>query len=484
MDQPEMIMDIAREAFRQNRQLPRGNRNIPFERLISSIVRRRMKIAAVVASEIGKTVHEALLSDILPTLEMLRYLAANADWVLRDRPVKTPMIFRRCRSRILYRPRGVVLVIAPWNNPFQLSMIPVITALAAGNTVILKPSEKTPKTAQLIQDLFDQIGFNNDLFHVAQGGPETGGALIAAGPDMIFFTGNSKTGRIIAAQAAEKLIPAILELGGKDPMVIFEDADLERAARAAVYGAFAHAGQHCVSVKRLYVQKAVSSGFIALLEEQTRALSATDQWGRAGDQRAVDAAKIQIADALKNGASLSWPGDAQKAGTCPTIVTGCSPDMVLMREETFAPVLPVMTFETEEEGIRLANDSLFGLNASVWTRDLKRAGRVARQLLTGNLFVNNVLVNIGNPHLPFGGVKFSGMGRYHGEEGLKAFSVETSVMISNNREPDEPQWFPHDADRMSVTDDLILLRYGRIGFWKGLMKWIDLIKKWKGGRLK
>lgn len=475
-------MESARAAFERGAAGSPKRRAWIARRMREAIVERRREIAAIISLETGKTVAEAVLSDLIPTLEMLRYLESNTARVLRDKPVSTPLIFWRSRSIVQYRPRGVVLVIAPWNNPFQLSMIPAMTALSAGNAVILKPSEKTPQTAALIRDLFNRSGLEEGLMQTADGGADVAAALIEAAPDMIFFTGSSKSGAEIMRRAAAKMIPILLELGGKDAMVIFEDAKIERAVSAALYGAFAHAGQHCVSTKRIYIQKNVYSKFIEIFREKTRALAATSEWGKACDERAIQSAKSQIENALKLGATLSFPADLEKAGLLPTIVVNCAPEMSIMRDETFAPVVAVMSFETEEEGIRLANDSVYGLNASIWTEDERRAERVVRQIQTGNIFVNNVLVNIGNPHLPFGGVKMSGVGRYHGEEGLKAFCAETSVMICRNKGRDEPPWFPHDAAKEDMIDDLALLRYGKIGFWESIFKWFDLFRKWKGGR--
>lgn len=476
------IMATARTAFEKSAAAPPKERIFFISRLIQAIVERRREIASVISSDTGKTVAEAVLTDLIPTLEMLRYLEANTERVLRDRQVGTPLIFWRSRSFVQYRPKGIVLVIAPWNNPFQLSMIPAMTALAAGNAVILKPSEKTPKTAALIRDLFNQSGIEAGVMQVAEGGAETASRLIDAAPDMIFFTGSSRSGAEIMRRAAAKMIPVLLELGGKDAMLIFEDANLDRAAGAALYGAFAHAGQHCVSTKRIFIQKNIYSRFIERFIEKTRALAETNEWGRAADERAIQAAKAQIEDAVKRGASLLFPEVIEKAGQTPTIVANCAPDMAIMREETFAPVVGVMSLETEEEGIRLVNDSIYGLNASLWTEDERRAERVVRRIQTGNIFVNHVLVNIGNPHLPFGGVKMSGLGRYHGEEGLKAFCSETSVMICGNKGRDEPPWFPHDAAKEDMIDALAHLRYGKIGLWKSIFKWFNLFKKWKGGR--
>jgi len=309
------------------------------------------------------------------------------------------------------------------------------------------------------------------------GDPVIAQGLVEERPDLIFFTGGTQNGRSVLAAAAHHLIPVILELGGKDPMVVFADANLDRAARAAVYGAFAHAGQHCVSVKRLYVERSVYDAFLGRVAAETAALAATPDWGRLVDEGARAVAAEQVAEALAEGARLLAPADKERAGAEPSVVADATPGMRLMQEETFAPVLTAMSFNSEDDAVRLANDSPFGLNASVWSRDLDRASSVVDRLHTGNAYVNNVLINVGNPNLPFGGVKSSGIGRYHGPEGLRAFCAETSVMVSRSTAGTEPNWFPHGASKQAMLEDLIDLRYGGQGWLRLLWGWIRLLRR-------
>jgi acyl-CoA reductase-like NAD-dependent aldehyde dehydrogenase len=346
----------------------------------------------------------------------------------------------------------------------------------AGNAVILKPSERAPGTGQLIGKLCEQAGLTGGELQIASGGPEVARALIEQRPDMIFFTGGERNGRDVLASAARNLIPVILELGGKDPMIVFADADLERAAPAAVYGAFAHAGQHCVSVKRLYVEDRVYDEFLERVAEQTRALAASPDWGRVVDDRARAMASEQVREASAQGARLLVPDDISRAGSEPTLVSDAAQTMRLVQEETFAPVLVARRFSTEEEATELANDSPFGLNASVWSRDMERCERVVRRLDTGNVYVNNVLINIGNPFLPFGGVKASGLGRYHGAEGIRAFCVETSVMTSRSRQTSEANWFPHGEPNREIVETLIDLRYGKMSWYRRITGWLKILR--------
>ena len=478
--EPATVLATARAGLGSWRHVCPRERAAHIGRLRAETCRVREEIVRCVCAETAKTPAEALLSDVLPTLEILRYLERNTARLLRPQKRPTPMVFRSSSSRVEYRPRGVVLVIAPWNNPFQLSLVPVASALAAGNAVVLKPSERTPHTGELVGRLCAEAGLGGRLVQVAAGGPEVAQGLIDGRPDMVFFTGGGRGGRAVLSAAATHLIPVILELGGKDPMLVFADADLARAARAVVYGTFAHAGQHCVSTKRLYVENSVYDAFLGQVAEATRALAATSDWGRVVDEAATPEARAQVREALASGARLLAPQREGEAGTVPTLVADATHAMRLVKEETFAPVLAAIAFATEDEAVRLANDSPFGLNASVWTRDRRRARRVVSQLETGNVYVNNVLINIGSPSLPFGGVKASGIGRYHGPEGLRAFCAKTSVMVCRSRRETEPHWFPHNADRLAVMDEVIDLRYSERGWLSRLRGWLRVLLRMRG----
>ncbi len=471
------VMAAARAAACSWGVTPAEVRAVCMGALRREIVRARDEIVRVVSLEAGKTPDEVLYSDLLPTLETLLYLAKNTVRLLRPRRAPSPMIFRASKSHVEYRPRGVVLVIAPWNNPFQLSLVPVASALAAGNAVILKPSERTPETGKLVAQLCERSGLPAGVLQVVPGDPDAAKALVDERPDMVFFTGGTANGRAVLAAAGRHLIPVILELGGKDPMIVFFDADLDRAAKGAVYGAFAHAGQHCISVKRLYVERSVYDSFMELVATETRSLAATPDWGRVMDDRAGKMALEQVQEAVSKGARLVVPGNKDRAGTEPTLIVDATHEMRIMREETFAPVLAAMRFESEEEAVRLANDSPFALNASVWSHDTERARRVVRRLETGNAYVNNVLINVGNPYLPFGGVKWSGIGRYHGPEGLRSFCVEKSVMFSRSSQASEPHWFPCVAEKRKAVEEIIELRYGEMGRLRRAWGWLRLLRR-------
>lgn len=398
----------------------------------------------------GKVRTEALLGEIYPVLDLLAYYQKRAPRILRARAVSTsPFAFPAATARIERRPYGVVAVISPWNYPFHLSVAPLLTALLAGNAVILKPSELCLPVGQLIVDLFAKLDLPDGLVQWVIGAGETGAELIDARPDLVFFTGGLQTGRAVMQRAARHPIPVMLELGGKDAMLVLADADLKRASAAALYGAFCNSGQVCVSVERLYVQQACFAEFLAMLLKGLSKLKVGhDPHGDVGvmtSARQIDIVQAHYEDAIAQGAKASGPLLRDGNVVQPVVLWDVHHGMKVMREETFGPLLPVMTFSDEADAIALANDSDLGLNASIWSQDIIKAERLAGQLDVGNWAINDVLKNVGHSGLPFGGVKQSGFGRYHGAEGLLNFSYPVSGLTNRSRLPKEPNWFPYSA---------------------------------------
>ncbi|OUM87456.1 MAG: aldehyde dehydrogenase [Bacillus thermozeamaize] len=481
-----MVQD-GRKAFEAWRQEPLSSRIEALRRLRAYIVDHLDELADVIARDTGKPKVEALTADILVVADAIHYVEKHAASILAPKKVKTPLTLIGKRSYISYHPRGVVLVISPWNYPFQLAMVPVISALAAGNSVILKPSEVTPLVGKMIEDLFQKVDFPDKVVQVAHGDGRVGAALVATAPDYIFFTGSVRTGKIIQQEAAKRLIPTTLELGGKDPMIVFADAHLERAAKGAVWGALTNSGQVCMSVERIYVEKPVYERFIHLLRQEVEALSQemdaeTTDLGSMTFPRQLDIVRDQVAEALSGGARLvcGLPPEQWKKGkglhVQPMILTDLSPEMKIMREETFGPVLCVLPFEREEEVIHLANDSPYGLNASVWSGDLDKARRVADALVSGAVVINDVIVSVSNPHLPFGGVKESGIGRYHAEIGLQTFCHQKSIVLDKGKRRSEVHWFPYRG-KWEPFRQLIKNHYGRRKNLAGFVRaYLDLLK--------
>ncbi len=465
---PEAIrqkMQTARAASAAWAKVPVKQRSKVLAGLIPLILEELDGICDLIAKTTGKVKTEALLGEIYPVLDLCRHYQTHAAAILAPQPVATSSLaFPAATARIERKPYGVVAVISPWNYPFQLSLAPMLTALFAGNAVILKPSEFSLPVGQLIVDLCDKLDLPAGLAQWIVGTGEAGQQLIDAGPDLVFFTGGLNTGRAVMQRAALHPIPVMLELGGKDPMIVFADADLPRAADAAIYGAFCNSGQACVSVERLYLQRACHDEFLQLLLDKVAKLRVGH--GEFGDLGAMTSARqIEIVqahyqDAIALGAKASGPFACNGNYVKPVVLWNVHAGMRVMREETFGPLLPVMAFGTEDEAVQLANACELGLNASIWSKDINKAERIARLLETGNWAVNDVMKNIGHAGLPFGGVKKSGFGRYHGAEGLLNFTYAVSGLTNHSRLAKEPNWFPYGEQRYQQFKSYLDFVYG------------------------
>lgn len=428
------------------------------------IARKCDSISGVIARDTCKPLLDALGGDLLVTLEQIRYYERNAERILlRRRAGKPWFLLPGTRFETLYEPYGVALICGPSNYPFQLSVIPMVTALAAGNAVLLKCSEQAPDTARLIADLCASAGFPPDVVQVIGGGAEMAEALLDAGPDFVFFTGSSHHGQLVAQRAAQRLIPALLELGGKDASIVFADCHLDRAVNGIVYGAFANAGRVCVAVKRVYVQDSIFDEFVAKLKTRTAEL-------RVGYDPESDVCRLppsqvpthaaQVRDAIARGAKPLFPSDGLLPDG-PIVLGNVPPEALLLLEESFGPALIIAPFHGEAEAVALANASAFALSSSVWTRDTRRARRVVAQISAGSCAVNDVTRVIANPEVPFGGNRRSGYGRYHGPEGLRAFSRTKTVMFASDRTANQINWFPFTGTTRKRLSQFIKFRHGK-----------------------
>jgi succinate-semialdehyde dehydrogenase/glutarate-semialdehyde dehydrogenase len=411
-------------------------------------------IAHLISAESGKPFGEAIAMEIAPVLDLMQYFARKTERLLKPRPVNIGLYQTLGRfSKIVYQPLGVVAIIPAWNYPFSIPLGEAAMALMAGNTVIIKPSELTPIVGLKIGEIFEKAGVPENVVRIVTGDGRTGAALVDAAPDKIMFTGSVATGKKIAEAAAKNLTSVVLELGGKDPMIVFEDADLDLASSAAVWGALCNSGQSCSSVERLYVQESIAPRFTAMIVEKVRELeqgtgdSETTSIGAMASQRQLDIVEDHVAHFREAGAKIEIGGKRNETldGLFyePTVISGARNEMRAMQEETFGPTLPIATFKTDEEAIKLANDSEFGLTASVWTRNIAKGQRIAEKIEAGSVCVNEVLYTHGIGQTPWGGFKNSGRGRTHGIEGLMELVQPQHIHVNRLAILPNAWWMPY-----------------------------------------
>jgi succinate-semialdehyde dehydrogenase/glutarate-semialdehyde dehydrogenase len=352
---------------------------------------------------------------------------------------------------MFYKPIGVVGIISPWNFPWATPLDEVVMALMAGNSVVLKPSELTPLSALKIGEVFKEAKLPPGLLEIVTGDGTTGAALVEANVNKIMFTGSVDTGKRVAEAAAKHLTPVVLELGGKDPMIVLDDAKLENAARAAIWGAFCNSGQACASIERCYVHESIAPQFINLVVKETLALKQGDpraddvDVGAMSNEKQLDIVESHVRDAVQRGAEVQTGGRRLDDGGGwfhePTVMTNVDHSMQLMREETFGPLLPIMTFKTDDEAVRLANDSIYGLTASVFTSDMKRGRALAERIDAGTVMINEVVYTHAVAQTPWGGVKQSGYGRTHGRLGLLELVTPQHIHVNGVPWMADVWWF-------------------------------------------
>jgi acyl-CoA reductase-like NAD-dependent aldehyde dehydrogenase/uncharacterized protein (DUF2141 family) len=437
-----------------------GDRVGALKRLRKQIAADRELLVDAIVSDTGKPALDALGGDVLVTLEAMRFYERRAAGLLAPRRVgRSRLFYAGCRFTEHLEPHGTVLVFGPANYPLQLCLVPAVTALFAGNAVVLKVSERTPAVADAIRELVNRSSLPADLLQVVCADPEVAPGLIEAKPDLIFFTGSNTNGRDVAGRAAALGIPTLLELGGSDAALVFSDCSFDRTIEGITYGAFCNAGQVCVGIKRLFVEQPLYERFADALVRRAAELrvgqTGEGDLGRLRTESARALFNAQVQDALNCGARLETSGSCSDG--LPIVLSNVPRHARLLREEAFGPVLCILPFASEEEGIELANASPFALGASVWTRDLRRGRRIARALHAGTCAINDVIRNIANPHAAFGGNAASGYGRYHGAHGLHAFSRIKTIMENHSKKKNEINWFPLTRKKYEGLNFLIEL---------------------------
>jgi acyl-CoA reductase-like NAD-dependent aldehyde dehydrogenase len=430
------------------------------------LIDEQERLADVLTSESGKPRAEVYGNELFYLCDVIGFWAKNAARFLKTEKIRPhSFMFKAKKVASSHHPLGVIGIISPWNFPLVLTAGDAVPALMAGNAVVIKPSELTPLTALFAVEIAQRAGFPKDLLQVVIGAAEAGEALIDHA-DMIAFTGSVEAGKQVMRRAADRLIPVSLELGGKDPMIVLKDADLERAANACVWGALVNSGQVCTSIERVYVEEAVYQNFVDKVVEKVRSLrqgASHDEieLGSMTSEEQFRKVSSQVAEAVAHGAKVLTGGGANTKFSGfyyqPTVLVNVNHEMSVVRDETFGPVIPIIKVRDAEEAVQLANDSRYGLDACIFTRDKQKALRLADRLDAGTVCVNDGLVNYIIPDTPMGGVKDSGFGRRHGTEGIRKYCYQKTLVIDRFGLKSDFPWFPASAKKTAQMRRLISL---------------------------
>jgi acyl-CoA reductase-like NAD-dependent aldehyde dehydrogenase len=440
-----MTPDDVRAVVAKARKAQPGWAALSFEergkymlRALEVLLAKQDDFIDVIKREGPKPRLDVVQMDIFPVCDALGFYARSAEKFLQTQKVELHGVLAATKDLyIMHKPMGVAAVISPWNGPFVLAIVPAIQALMAGNTVVIKPSSVTPMSGKLVEDLFRLAGLPEGVCNIVIGDSASGQALLEADIDKVTFTGSVSVGRHVAKTCAERLIPCTLELGGKDALIVCADANLDNAAGGAVAGGFVNTGQYCCGTERVYVVESVADEFIKKVVERTSRLKqATDgdfDVGALFTPDQLETVEEHVADAVAKGARVLIGGrrNPNLKGLYyePTVLVNVDHGMKVMTEETFGPVLPIRRVKDEDEAVRLANDSVYGLSASVWTENIDKGLDLARRVSSGSTNINDMAVTFGVCEAPFGGVRHSGIGRSNGEYGLKGYCNVHPVIV-------------------------------------------------------
>src|SRR5215212_342348 len=446
-------------------QLPLADRGRYMRRTAQVILDRLDELTTLLSSEQGKPRNEAYTMELLPTVDALHWIAEAGPGILRGERIPMPIFMKQKRARFSYEPLGVVGVIAPWNYPWSIPFGEVAIALMCGNGVLVKPASLTPLIGQRIQDVFERAGVPAGLVRAVHGGGRVGNALVESSVSKVFFTGSVEVGRRVGVACAGRMKGSVLELGGKDAMIVCADANLPNAISGCLWGGFANSGQTCSGIERVYVVKDVAERFVEGVIEGAKILRVGDpmEWetevGPMISAEQLETVKALVDDAVANGATLHC-GGAEPPFFRPAVLTGVTHEMRIMREEIFGPVVPIVTVEDEDEAIALANDSEFGLGASVWTMNRAKGERMAGRLESGMVWVNDHMFSHGACSCSWGGVKSSGLGRSHSKFGLYE-CVYIKLVTWEPSRTREFWWHPYNESLGRAMQASARLLYGR-----------------------
>lgn len=473
-DEVRAIVERARIAQKAWGESTFAQRRAVLQNIIDLSLERIDEICEAVVQDSGKTHENAILGEVMPVCNKIKWVIQNGEKFLKPEKVPSGLLMHKA-GRVEYRPLGVVACIVPWNYPFQNVFGSIAAPLMAGNSVLVKASEAVAWSTQLFQKIIDQAlakeGFSADTIQIVNGFGDTGTALVRSGVQKILFIGSVGNGRRIIEGSAQHLTPVIMELGGKDPMIVCEDADLQQAVHSALGGCFINLGQNCIASERIIVLDAIYDRFVAEVEKYTRNLRqgvplAPGQMdvGAICSPLQVKVIDTLVSDALANGAK-ALVGGALPAGPGnfypPTILTNVTPDMRIAREEVFGPVMLIMRVPNDQAAITLANNSEFGLQSSVMTKNRARGERIAAALEAGGTCINDFGMCYLNQDLPFGGVKYSGFGRMNGRDGLRSYTNAKAVLTDRFGFSVLPKLYPIGPDVYAKARSSIRMLYSR-----------------------
>ncbi len=416
----------AKEAQAKWQEVPLNERIKILKRFQHILVKETDDVCKIIASENGKPMQEALQTEILPINILTGYFLKRAKKLLADKKIPISLIKYR-KSFINYRPRGIVLVISPWNYPFSIPTGTIIMGLLAGNAIIHKPASLTPLIALKTRELFDKAGLSPDLYQVIPSSGALGSKMIEMGVDYVNFTGSTQVGLKISEMCGRLMIPCSMELGGKNPAIVCEDADIKRAAATIVFGGLTNAGQTCASIGRVYAHETVYEKIVQQVVERVKKFRIGNSMekevdiGPIVDKSQLDIIETHIKDAVSKGAKILVGGKrVEGSGQFfePTVLVNVTDDMLVVNEETFGPVIPIMKFDSYKDAIYKSNNSVYGLTAYIFSENRKHAQAIAKKIQAGTVMINDALITFGIPETPWQGVKMSGTGRTHSDEGF------------------------------------------------------------------
>lgn len=465
----------AFETWRLTEYHQRASKMLKLKSVISS---QADELALAISSEVGKPLTECFMAELVGPMDACAWFAENTERALKDQLVSldNPLLSTK-QSVVSFEPLGVVAIISPWNYPFAIPMMSIVMALMAGNSVVLKPSEKSSLIGIKIGELFLQAGFPEGLVNVVTGGRQTGTYLVESAVQKVIFTGSVAGGSNVMTAAARNLTPVSLELGGKDAAIVLPDAPVDWTAHGIVWGAFTNCGQACASIERLYLVKGKKTDkLIARIVDMAQKLklgAGPDKATEVGpliDETQLAEVEAQVEDAKAAGARVLCGGrrrdDLGGYFFEPTVLVDVNHSMSVMRQETFGPLLPIMIVDTEDIAIDLANDSEFGLSASVWSRNLNRAEDIARDLDVGTVFLNDCLFSFACPQVPWGGLKKSGSGRSHSYFGLLDLVNIKHIAIDAAGGPHRVWWYPYGPSKIETARGGVQFLHGAFPFGK------------------